>query len=73
MQNLTIKITEIRDGKEKGFRAVVKELGDSIVYGDTIGDIFKVMPEVIKSAKQHKIGIFGKSVSVRQKQLKINK
>ena len=60
MQNLTIKITDISDGKQQAYRAVITELGNSIVYGDSIADIFKVIPEVIKSAKKNKIGTFKK-------------
>lgn len=58
MEKLTIKITTLADHAQKAYKATIPELGNSIVYGATIDEIFRVLPDVIKTAKKHQIGMF---------------
>jgi len=60
IKNLTIKIRNISEGKEIGFCATVKELGNSIVMADSIEEIFDLMPDLIDSSQKNNIGIFKK-------------
>ncbi len=59
MSYLTIKIEDISEGKQKAFKAVIPELNNSIICADSIAEIFELVPEVMKSSKKNKIGIFG--------------
>ena len=62
MSYLTIKIEELKDGKKKRFKAVIPELGNSIILADTVGEIFKLIPDVLEVSEKYNIGIFkGKS------------
>jgi len=58
MMHLTIKISDISDGKGDAFKAVIPELNNSIIYADTMGEIFKLLPVALKSAKKNNIGMF---------------
>ena len=69
MISLTIKIEDISEGKEKGFKAVIPELGNSIIMADTIPEIFKLIPDVIDVSKKYNIGIF----NTDQKKKKLQK
>ena len=67
IKNLTIKIRNISEGKEIGFCATVKELGNSIVMADSIEEIFDLMPDLIDSSQKNNIGIFKKKTSTVKK------
>jgi len=60
MNFLTIKIEDISEGKQKAFKAVIPELNNSTVCADSIGEIFELVPEAIKTSKKHHIGIFAR-------------
>lgn len=61
-KKLTITIENISEGKEKGFCATFKELGNSIIMADSIEEIFGLIPDLIKSAKRNNIGVFKKEI-----------
>ena len=61
-KKITITIENISEGKEKGFCATFKELGNSMIMADSIEEIFGLIPDLIKSAKRNNIGIFKKEV-----------
>ena len=60
IKKLTITIENLSKGKEKGFCATFKELGNSVIMADSIKEIFDLIPELINSAKKNEIGIFKK-------------
>jgi hypothetical protein len=47
LNNLSIKIAKLQDGKQKGYYAEIKEL-KSVVMADTIEEIFELVPTLIK-------------------------
>ncbi len=59
-KKLTITIENISEGKEKGFCATFRELGNSIIMADSLEEIFDLIPDLIKSAKRNNIGVFKK-------------
>lgn len=61
INNLTIKIKKLTDGKEIGFCATIKELGNSIVMADTMDEILGLIPDLIDSCKRNNIGVFKKT------------
>lgn len=60
MNHLTIKIKDISDGKKEAFKASIIEL-KSTIYADTMAEIFKLVPEAIKTSKKYQLGTFGKA------------
>jgi|WetSurMetagenome_2_1015567.scaffolds.fasta_scaffold65420_5 hypothetical protein len=62
-QSLTIKITDISDGKGEAFKAVIPEYGNSIILADTLSEIFELVPEVLKEAKKYKFGPYKKGLA----------
>lgn len=65
IQSLTIKIVDISSGKGEAFKATIPELGNSIICADSMAEIFKLVPEVIKDAKKYKFGPFKNAAAVR--------
>ena len=49
MLKLTITIENLSEGKKRGYAAVIKELGNSVIMADSIDEIFKLLPDLIES------------------------
>ena len=64
MQYLTITIERLKDTQGEGYCATIPELNNSIVCADTLGEIFKLIPEAIKEAKKYKFGPFKNDAAV---------
>lgn len=62
IKKLTIIIEDLSEGKEKGYCATVKELGNSVIMADSIGEIFELIPPLLDSAKRNNIGKFKKKI-----------
>lgn len=67
MNTLTIKIRDISGGKQKAYKAVISELNNSVIYADTIAEIFTLIPEVIEVAEKDHIGIYSKELRKKAK------
>jgi hypothetical protein len=63
IQTLTIKITDISDGKGEAYKAIILEYGNSIIFADTLPEIFKLVPEVVKEAKKYRFGPFKNGIA----------
>lgn len=61
MKTLTIKFERLESGKQKGYVATIKELGDSMVMADSLAEIFDQLPAVIDSCEKNQIGLFAKT------------
>ena len=68
MTYLTIKIEDISEGGQKGFKATIPEI-KTVIGADSIAKIFKLIPDAIKTSKKYKPGIF----SSDQKKKKLQK
>ncbi len=58
MKTLTIKIEKLKDGKQIGYCATIKELNNSMIMADKISEIFDLIPDVIETCVEGDIGIF---------------
>ncbi len=58
MKTLTIKFEKLQSGKQTGYMAVIKELGDSMIMADSMAEIFEQLPMVIAACEKNKIGLF---------------
>lgn len=54
---------DISGGKKEAFKAVIPEL-KSTIYADTMGEIFKLVPEAIKTSKKYKLGMFSEKYKI---------
>lgn len=61
MKTLTIKFEKLKSGKQVGYMAVVKELGNSIIMADSLAELFDQLPVMIESCEKNQIGIFAKT------------
>ena len=57
-KTLTIKFEKLKSGKQTGYMAVIKELGDSMIMADTMAEVFEQLPVVIAACEKNKIGLF---------------
>ena len=60
MKKITILIQELKSGKQKGYKATIKELNNSKIYADTIPELFDLMPDLLEVCAEKKIGLFKK-------------
>jgi len=67
MRQITIKIMDISDSDGTAFKAVIPELNNSIIYADTMREIFKLVPEAIAEAKNFSFGIYADSAGAGRK------
>lgn len=58
--HLTINIEEISDKEGTGYCAKIPELNNSIICADTIEELFTLIPEAMKEAKDYSFGYFKK-------------
>ena len=63
LQKITIKITDISDKDGTAFKAVIPELNNSIIYADTMREIFDLVPEAIAEAKKFSFGVYADSAA----------
>lgn len=59
MKTLPIKFEKLKNGKQIGYMAVVKELGNSMIMADSLAELFEQLPIMIESCEKNQIGIFG--------------
>jgi hypothetical protein len=58
--NKLLKLPILRDGKNIGYAATIKELGNSVIMADTMEEIFGLIPGIIETCKSGDIEIFSK-------------